>query len=188
VFEQRIQKLKAALRDVSPDVRSAAARSIERLQAQASLDRFRDILQGQDTAAKLRALYGLAELDGDEPLKLIVTALGDETPDVRCTVIRILGEKSDPRTLGPLFEQLDDPDPAIRSLVIESLGNFRDKRLADSFLSMLSTEDPDILSRIVTALGRLGEKRAEEAFVKLLAHPQAAVREAAAGALGLIGA
>ncbi len=65
MYEQRIQKLKVVLKDAIPEVRSAAAQAIDQLQAKASIDRFQQILQADDNAAKLRAVYALSELDGD---------------------------------------------------------------------------------------------------------------------------
>jgi HEAT repeat protein len=196
--QERVEKLRKALQDVSPAVRAAAAESLERLEASANLERFAALLGGRnpqagatpgpdakdDKVARIRAVYALGEIGGEAVLAPLVGALGDPVHDVRCAAIRVLGELHEPRTLGPLFDLLDDNDPSVRALVIEALGNFQDRRLAECFLALLGSDNPEILRRVANAIARLREPRAEGALLSLLDHEEAEVREAAAAALG----
>ena len=71
-ISKRKEALVPLLKDLDGDVRAATAAALERLEEVQSLDEIIDQLKKGNLAAKVRAIYALAEIGGDKVVSPLV--------------------------------------------------------------------------------------------------------------------
>lgn len=134
-----------------------------------------------------RALGLLRDARALEPL---LTRLEDDNILVRQAACVALTEQGDPRAVAPLIAQLNHARAPVRIAACVALGRLRDARAIDALLPLLGDEDFHLRQAAVNALEALGEGRLGRTVTQALhGNPQAleAVAElAAAGATWLI--
>ena len=182
----RLERLRTALRDPDPGVRTAVARALERVESREDVVCLVERLTSEDKLTRLNAVYGLAAVGDDTALHAIVSALRDPVEDIRAAAVRTLGELRAASTLEPLVERLDDPSNLVRRQAIEALGAFGDRRVAQVLRALLGDKDLEIVRECLRALGACRDPKAEIEILQHLEHPDPGVRAAAAEALGLI--
>lgn len=181
-------KRKAALitllKDPEGEVSSAAAAALERLEGVQSLDSIIVQLKKGNLAAKVRAIYALAEIGGDRVVAPLVYCASRPEDELKGAAIDALGSIVNRSTLKVLTERLKDGNTGIQARAIRALGNFRDPALIPELLPFLDSGDGLTDAEAIIALSRIDNGSLEERFIALTGSPNAATREAAAIALG----
>ena len=125
--------LASLLQDPDPEVRAAAARSLEQLESRGNLAELLDLLKQGSLPEKVRAIFALGEIGGDKVLPALKYCAGRPEPDIRIAALEVLGALALPETFPVVAAGISDPNQAIRAKAIAALGNFRDPR-SSSFL------------------------------------------------------
>ena len=212
---KRRQAIIPLLKDPSPEVRQAAAQALETLEAAGSLEEVFERLKRGDRATKIRAIYALGRIGGQQVLPILLYCAGRSEEDIRYAAIKVLGELARPEALALLVEKLQDPSPEVRAVTIEALAQYRDASLVPSLIPFLEENDgmldaeaalaqyrdaslvPSLIpfleendgmldAEAALALGRIGNASLAEPLMKLLSSPHERTRAAAATALALL--
>jgi len=183
---QRRGALAPLLRDPSPEVRTAAATALERIENNASLVEVMESLQKGGVPAKIKAIYALGKIGGEQVLPPLIYCAARPEEGIKSAAIEVLGELADPKGLPVLIEQLKDDNTAIVAKVIAALGNFQDPRLVQLLIPFLNRNDGLLDAEAALSLGKMGVVSQQGKLIELLSSPHAKTREAAATALGTL--
>jgi HEAT repeat protein len=178
--------LAALLQDQSPEVRSAAARSLERIEARGNLTELLDLLKRGSLPEKIKAIFALGEIGGDKVLPALKYCAGRPEPDIRIAALEVLGSLAIPETFPVVAASIADPNQAIRAKALAAIGNFRDSRAAALLIPCLDADDGLIEAEAVRALGKVGLPECEERIISLIRSRHETTRVAAAEALGTL--
>lgn len=132
------------------------------------------LLAIKDGYASIRkeAFNAIADLGyGAKVLNSLITALTDEDPDVRLTVINILGKIKDPRAVESLLLMLNDDNLWIRVAAIRSLGTIGGENVVEMLRNTLENSSGIELIACIESLGQIGDKRCAGALMPFLSHP-----------------
>jgi HEAT repeat protein len=175
------------LKDASPEVRQAAAQALETLEAAQSLEEVFDSLKRGDRGTKIRAIYALGRIGGEQVIPILLYCAGRSEEDIRCAAIKVLGETARPEARATLLEKLQDPSQAVRAVAIEALSHYGDRSLVPNIMPFLEEDDGMLDAEAALALGRIGDAaRVESLIIKLLDSQHEKTRAAAATALSLL--
>jgi HEAT repeat protein len=175
----------AALRDPSPEVRAAAARSLGRLRPAGAARALVEHLGDSDimvVAAVKEAVVSFGS-SACGPLALAVRSSFDER--VRRSSAEALGRVGDARAVDVLVQALRDPDHELRWQSANALGLIRDGRAATPLLHALADPDMFVVTAATQALLELG-RAAIPALIVGMADTSADVRQIAEVTLGRI--
>jgi len=78
---------------------------------------------------------------GRSARKLIISALNDESLEVRSAAVKNLGKMRDPESVDPLIERLTENDPQMKKLAVDALRAIGDKRAAQPMIEFLKDDD-----------------------------------------------
>src|SRR6476661_7385345 len=121
-------------------------------------------LRDADTAVRISALDTLERHDAAPSLLAVLSALDDDSREVRMRAIRIVAGKRDPRIALPLLTHAEDADRQVRVEAIRALGAH--PRATPALLRMLADPLEDVRNAALEALAAL---RAEAAVAPLTA-------------------
>ncbi len=179
--------MRPLLRDSSEGVRTAAAHSIERLEALFSLEEVLTALKTGDTGARVRAIYALGAIGGEKVVGPLLYCANRPEEDLRAAAVEVLGSLAVPAALPLLVERLADASNAVQARAIAALARFpASAELLDRLRPFLERNDGSLEAEAALALARLGDLASAGRMEALLASPHAATRQAAATALGLL--
>ena len=171
------------LKDGSDDVRLAAARALEALEAAQSLEELLTRLKEGDRGAKIGAIYALGRLGGEKVLPILLYCAARPEEDIKCAAVKVLGELAHPQALALLVEKLRDPLVSVRAVAIEALSHYRVAALVPRLLPFLKEGDGLLDAEAALALGRIGDATLEEPLLQLFNSPHPRTRSAAVTAL-----
>jgi len=181
---RRREILGDALQDPSEEVRSAAARGLEVLEAESDRQHLVQRFQSDAMAERLQAVHGLAGLPHGLGAQALAEALRDPAEDVRVAAARGLGELRGQRAIASLVAALDDESDNVKLAVLDALAGYADQRLASQLLTRLEgVGSQELLVGFLRALGATRDEGVEGALLRHCAHPQESVRAAALEAL-----
>lgn len=155
-----------------------AARAEEALVQRADIAALAEALgPGEQRSIRLRALWALSRIPGDQALAWIRNQLGSDDADMACAAARSVALRHDLRSAEALITLLDAPAPAVRRAAAESLARCGARTHAPRLVAALvKAEDSFEEHACILALHAL----AEEPFVRtLLRHGTHRVRRAA---------
>jgi HEAT repeat protein len=144
------------------------------------------ILQTGDEKAKVDAAYTLGERKARQAEDALLTALNEESLEVKEWAAEALGKLKSTRAIEPLIGLLIIDDFEIRTQVGWSLNEIGPDGLK-ALYKELSNKNSDIRTGATTALGNLRAKWAIEGIIALLKDEKAEVRAAGGDALERIG-
>ncbi|MDJ1177014.1 HEAT repeat domain-containing protein [Roseofilum capinflatum] len=125
----------------------------------------------------------LGEVD---PIPALVGCLQDPNdPDLRTYAAGALGDRADPRAIGPLMEALKDDHPNVKYHSIEALGRLKANEAVEALLEIATQEDFFLAFPALCSLTQIGERAIAYRLVPLLDDPLLAPQ--AAEALGVLG-
>jgi len=158
------------------------------------------VLQDREAAIRAAAAGALVQI-GAPAVEPLSRALQNRDAALRCTAVELLGQIGARQTgaalrtraAEPLIGALRDGDVAVRRAAANALGQAGDAQALDPLISTL--QDRDVRELAVAALGEIGARqtdpgvrsRAVEPLISALKDRAAAMRNAAAEALGRIG-
>jgi HEAT repeat protein len=187
IVRTRIDALRPLLKDADQDVRSAAAESIERLEATGSIDEILHSLKTGSMGARVAAIHALGEIGGDRVVAPLIYCAGRPEADIRSAAVEVLGRLAAPSALPVLLDRLDDQNVAIRARAIAAVAGFSPSPLLyERLRPFLDAADGDLEAEAALALARLKDLSSEERITRLLISPHASTRQAAATALSLL--
>lgn len=184
--QKRRDALSALLTDPCEEVRVAAAESLERLENIGSLPEVLEALKKGDLGTKLKALYALGRIGGEQVLSPLLYCASRPEEDIKSVAIEVLGTLGHPKSLPVLMEGLKDPNPTIQAKTIAALKNFKDPALVRALLPFLDAGDGLLDAEAAFTLGHIGDGTLEPKIMELLRSPHQRTREAAAQALGTL--
>lgn len=183
-IRQRIELLTPLLKDQNRDVRDAAAKSIEYLEATSDSEQILATLKTGDTGARIAAIYALGKIGGEKVLAPLVYCAGRPEDDIRAAAIEVLGELAHPSTLATVIASLDDANSAVQARAIAALSNFPPSQTFCSRLRLfLEANDGMLEAEAAITLAHLGDITALSGITTLLSSSHASTRIAAAEAL-----
>ena len=185
-MSKRKELLISMLKDADGEVRSAAAAALERLETVQSLDEVLEQLKKGVGVEKVRAIYALGAIGGQQILKPLAYCASRPEDDLKAAAIDVLGNLAQRSTLPILIEKLNDNNSGIRAKAIKALGNFTDKSLVPHLLPFLDASDGLTDVEAVIALAKTGDTSLEGSIMKLATSPLSATRAAVATALGIL--
>lgn len=183
--KKRINALRAMLNDPQPEVRQAAAASLDALEAIADLDRLLEKLRTGETGERIAAAFSLERVNADRVYPALMSALESEEPGLRLVAVKVLGSKKHPKTLAALLAMLDDPELGIQAQTARVLGGFADQRLLEHLVPLL-VRDEQVALAALDAIGQLRFPEGEVALFTALRDQRSPVRAKAAELLGTL--
>lgn len=183
MLEKRQSALRAMLNDPQPEVRQAAAASLDAIEALADLDQLLAKLQHGDRGERISAAYALERISSAKIYPPLLEALKSDDPDLRLVAVKVLGAKRHPKTLAALVKMLEDQESGIQAETARVLAGFSDRRLPEYLAPLLQWETEIALAAMET-LGVLAFPEGEEPLLGALRDRRAAVRAKAAEMLG----
>lgn len=157
-----------------PEVRAAAARSLQRYLEAAEYGRLDDALARRMTEALLTAAEtGIEDLraaavealgpSGDPRVPaLIESAYESGIPALRLAAIRAMGYSARERWAEYIAEQLTSGDPEMRFEAALAAGSLGSEELVPALGDALNDQDAEILFAVIEALGDIGGEAAVE--------------------------
>ena len=122
-------------------------------------------LRDPDAAVRISALEALERHDAQPSLPAVLSALDDDSREVRLRAIRLVAGKSDPRIALPLLLRVEDADRQVRAEAIRALGSH--PRATPALLRLMTDPNEEARSAAVDALAALRAEAALPAFVAL---------------------
>jgi HEAT repeat protein/class 3 adenylate cyclase len=99
------------------------------------------MFNGADQELKKNIIRILSGTGGEMAKKLIVSALSDESWQVRLSAVKALGKMRAPESVDPLIERLMEDDRQMKRLALDTLGAIGDKRAARPMIGLLKDDD-----------------------------------------------
>jgi HEAT repeat protein len=206
LLEQKkdIRGLIRALRFRDPALQLAAAKALGALGPDAMTVLLHS-LKTRNRTVKLGIIGALMEIRSPESVGPLVTALSDESIEVRWQAATALGEIGDPAATGPLQSAMQDADKYVRYGAAISLtkigwkpkdaleraqyfaamqewGAVKEiaKAAVPALLMLLKDRDPAVRVKVIELIGVTGDKSATPALMQSLADENRDVRWSAA--------
>lgn len=198
---ERIKALERALKDPDEGVRQKAAESLSRIEAIAGLNTYISMLDSDDRATRIQAIYILAELAIEEAVELLRLQIGSPYDDLRAAVIQALGDSSHNYRASEIREKavdvaltgLEDLSLSIRASAADTLAKLKDPRSADALLTVIKDETDDedekiqLVVNALLALGEMGSRNAVQEIIEKAKADNLEIKETALKALGMLG-
>jgi HEAT repeat protein len=185
------QALVNGLADPDPLVRAALLRSLARAHAASALLEVAACLDDPEPEVRLQSVTALSALAG-YPRGLIAHVeplLHDPDPGVRATVACALIKLGPhPEALGVLERMMRSDDVESRTTALEAFADWGDEAAFEHAASALSDPHPAVRRAALTALARIDVQRCLDPLVEALGDEDRLMRQAAADALGAVGA
>ena len=185
-MDERKELLVKSLRDSDEHIRSTAAEALERLEVRARWGALSKQLESGAKLEKLKAVYALGSLRGQDVTELLVKSLKDPVEDVRASALRVLAKFADNKVLPHIVERLKDESPIVERVAIETLENYREPQVLGPIMQMLKSKDSGVVERAIKVVSRSGDKRAEKAMLYFAAKGNTSMKYAALEALGVM--
>ena len=144
-------------------------------------------LADEDAKVRVKAVYALAEVGGDQAVAALVGALGDENARVRAEAARALGEIGSDRAIEILEQPFHDADKRVRQAAIEAFTDIGGTQSAHALAVALQDPDTSLRKGAVVALGQIGGLAATQILQQAFKDAENKVRVAAIDALTDIG-
>jgi HEAT repeat protein len=176
--------LLAALEDEARQVRTAAARSLGKLQEPTAVE---PLLAAVAARAVPRAVVGWSLLRIGPPavpaLRLLLTA---DDPVRRAGALRVLGLLGDAADAEAVAARLRDTSAEVRAAAAHALGRLGGSQSFPDLLAALDDRVPSVRAAAATALGRIRDRRALDALLEHAGSDRFEVAHAAARAAAAI--
>src|SRR6185436_14196791 len=124
-----------------------------------------DVLRDPDVAVRISALDTLERHDALPSLLAVLSALDDDSREVRLRAVRLVTGKRDPRVALPLLTHIEDADRQVRVEAIRALGSH--PRATPALLRLVADPAEDVRNAAIDALAALRAETAVPALVAL---------------------
>jgi len=188
ILQKRKNVLIQELQNSDTEIRALSAEALERLQVRTGLSNISKVLADGEMLDKIRVVYALSDLKGQDIIDVLADALKDPSEDVRAATVRSLGSMRDEAVLSLLVEALSDESPIVVRSVVDAMGKYTDRRVIGPLMRALKSDDSGVVERAIDVIGGIGDKRAEEAMLHFVAKGNRAMKASALKALGIMDA
>ncbi|MFO8031208.1 MAG: HEAT repeat domain-containing protein [Desulfohalobiaceae bacterium] len=154
----------------------------------AYLEDVQEALQDQEPEVRKMALEAVAVLGNYQPevLPKLVGALDDPQPEVRLTLIKILGLIQTHEVEDYLLSALQDTDDWVKIRALEALVDRGFRADIQSIIALLQSPSQMLKIKTIEALGQIGGEEAFQALLPLLQQKDVEIQTAVEKALGRI--
>jgi HEAT repeat protein len=166
----------AALADLRPEVRRAAARALKRLDTGTRLDTWLSAIQDPDWLVRAAAIEGLSRYPEPAAEDALLAALQDPVWLNRYQALKLLETRPSERALAAMLAALET-DKELGPWLGPAIARFGPAALP-ALLDRLAGAPPWRQLAIASALGALDDDRARAALVGLVGHPDAEIEAA----------
>ena len=121
----------------------------------------------------------ISNIGGIISTKLALSALNDESWQVRQAAVQALGILQAPECIPILLEKLEAKDPQIKMLAMEALDAFDYRDATDQLLQLLTDQNLMVRQRATDYLIRISDKKTTAAVILLIRNPDVNIRRCA---------
>lgn len=183
----RINALRPLLKDPVPEVRSAAAEAIEKLETTGTFSGIIATLKTGDMGARIGAIYALGEIGGEKVLPPLVYCARRPEVDIRSAAAAALGKLVLPEAFKVLVELLGDENTAVQGRAIAALRNYPlSAGILIKLRPFLSASDGVLEAEAALTLAVLNDQDSLAQIRELLISQHASTRQSAAAALSIM--
>ena len=166
-----VEPLIKALGNEDADVRSAAARTLEKIGDAKAVGPLIGLLRDRNADVRWNAASALGEIKDVNAVGPLIGALGDKDMGVQGRAVGALGKIKDARAVEPLIEVLGKTDKSNRATAAWALGEIKDVSAVEPLIVALEDDDKLVREFAARALGEIG-KPAVEPLVELARDPE----------------
>jgi HEAT repeat protein len=171
-----VAALERALRDTSPQVRSAAALSLADIGGKEALASLLFAVEDDDAHVRQMALTAVGEIGDGRARERLRRALGDERPEVRFQAVIAFARIAPDESEGPIVGALSDADPHVRYIAVRTAEELADRTdepigqaVRDRMRSLLDDADPVVRAGAAVALARWGDRAGASVLLSVVA-------------------
>jgi len=179
--------LEMQLGDTNKMVRSAALGALGGCKGHINIEKVAGLLQDPDLDVQGKAVDVLIKVQHPDTVKLLVTALKDESEYTRRSAVEVLNEVADPDSIKDLLEAIKDDDWWVRARAGDALGEIGGPKVVESVLELVKSKDEDVRRTAIEILNSTKDETAVAALIKATDDEDWWVRERAVDALAQIG-
>lgn len=144
-------------------------------------------LKDKDWHMRSSAAFLLANIGNAQSVSPLISALNDESDEVRWDVVNALGRLKDRNAVPALIEVLrNEKVDYVRWSAATALGEIGDQRAVEPLINALADESKGVQTRTAEALGKTKDKRAVEPLMPLLKDDDCGLRQMVGLSLGLL--
>ena len=181
-----LKLLIARLEDPDPQVRSAAAMALGKINEELSLAARVAAQTDVSSEAPATATATLKEVHDLRRTQSLLKSARAAERSVRRAAIAALGQEPGPSVTATLINSLGDPDARARQAAAQVLQQQANPAHLPHFLTLLADEHFEVRLIAIQFLRRIKDPRVVQALVLRLADSDSDVRRAAAAALGMV--
>ncbi len=119
-------------------------------------------------------------------LDILLAKLQDSSPEVRTSVIDVLGASNDPNVVPHLIKMLDDANDWVCIRAIEALCSLPTENMAYILIPKLNSERPMVILKIIDVLADIGGDMAFKALLAMVQHHVVEIQQAATEAISKV--
>ncbi len=185
---EAVEPLVGALGDTDVHVRLAAVQGLAARRDKRALAALTRLVQDNSPEVRATAVEALGEYQDASALPALTSALKDDDETVRTQAVRALGSLGSAAAVPALVEATRDRSSSVRAQAAGALAELQDGAHSPAVVAALKAllEDPsaDVREEAVSALAEIRDAGALQALIAAMQSKDAAVRKAAAAALG----
>ncbi len=185
---EAVEPLVGALSDTDIHVRLAAVQGLAARRDPRALAPLARLVQDSSPEVRVTAVEALGEYQDASALPALTGALKDDNESVRTQAVRALGGIGSAAAVPPLIEATRDRSSSVRAQAAAALAELQDGAHSPAVVAALKAllDDPsaDVREEAVSALAEIRDAGALQALIAAMQSKDAAVRKAAAAALG----
>ncbi|HAG51361.1 MAG TPA: hypothetical protein DCL42_08495 [Deltaproteobacteria bacterium] len=173
---EEIEKVRLALKDVSPIVRKAGIRAIEEWGEEQYAQDIILALADENREVQIAAAKALGNLKSDRAIEPLLPLLSDEDIWVRATTVESLGKIGKGSVLPVLKKIVDEDNEMLICNALEAMAKIAAREPSTIYAikpvlaKCLSHSDTEVVKIAIEVLGRIDSEGVIEAIVPLLRH------------------
>jgi len=160
--------------------RNNATELLTALKVDSCLPDLISLFNGASVETKRAIIKIISHMSGnDAGVRLVMSALNDDSWQVRHMAVKSLGLLKAPASVDPLLEKLQEKDPQMRMLAMDALDAIGDKRAAMRMLNLLTDEDLLVRQRATDCLIHIADAKIVPDVIALMRNSDVNVRRCA---------
>lgn len=176
------------LNDSNRNVRVAAAVALGKIQDKSVVETLITALADPNIWVRLQIVEALGKIHDSSVALILAQFIENESNErVKATIIKVLGQLGDPKTIPMILSYLKDGDIRIRANAVEALELLGYDKLSNVLTPLIDDSNHRMKANIAKALHMSGDPRGLSMLRKMINDENELTRAAAAWAMGEIG-